>query len=157
MAASLAVQLPDAVAASWRDRFGAMREVFRSWGRGRGGDSTLDEMVLAYERPEEAREEFKAVPQGRIYYDTDWGPAESVDVSSFVLSASEAAVSCIGWAEFPDEEGCGIWAFRALYGKYVIEVSFRDDAGGARTLRYSKRDFLEIVRAVDAHVADVLK
>ncbi|WP_433412894.1 hypothetical protein ACQP1V_27065 [Microtetraspora malaysiensis] len=136
--------------------FGARDEVIRSWGRTRKGDSALIERILTYETPEEAQAEFDAAPQGRQFNDSDLGPIGREDISDLRLRAPAAAVSCIGASRVPADT-CRRWVFRGRYAQFIVELTFKDAIDDGKWLNAPREAFLEIARALDAHIVNVLR
>ena len=101
-------------------------------------------------------------PYGRIIVDDQNGHGEMVPVaiSELRLHADTAALACVGrGADLMSK--CGFWEFRGRYGAYLVDVVFDlavgfDKRKGPMWQDLPKDHFLEVVRSVDGHVAQVI-
>ncbi|MEV5410485.1 hypothetical protein AB0K60_16795 [Thermopolyspora sp. NPDC052614] len=134
------------------DHFGSNGYAQRGWGVHRNEDLLL-ETVLRYANGASAKAESAAAPYGRIFNDPIYlDHIQKVDLAEADLIADSAAMGCVN--RYPDRRPqCLGWAFGGRYGNYVVEITYNADRDPAYKRGLEQEVFLDLVKAMDRHIA----
>ncbi|WP_143020365.1 hypothetical protein [Sinosporangium album] len=117
---------------------------------------SITQIVTRFSGPSDAGEDYRSAPHGRNYHVVDGLKAHTVLQSDFSLKADSSRIFCVEYRTEFSPDDCRRWGWRACYGSFVVDIIALKFVGDNQYIRIDRREFVELVVAVDAHIAQVL-